>query len=138
GPSMVLATSRSQLRGLVAREGAARLHLEPLSPAESQDLLAAVMAERAVPHDPADLADLAARCGRLPLALAIAAERASRSPDGGLRDLIDELRTEQERLDALDAGEASTDVRAVFAWSYRALDVETARAFRLLGLHPGP
>ena len=29
-------------------------------------------------------------------------------------------------------------MRAVFSWSYRHLDAAAARAFRLLGLHPGP
>jgi hypothetical protein len=29
-------------------------------------------------------------------------------------------------------------VRVVFSWSYRHLDPEAARTFRLLGLHPGP
>ena len=29
-------------------------------------------------------------------------------------------------------------MRAVFSWSYRHLDADAARTFRLLGLHPGP
>ncbi len=42
------------------------------------------------------------------------------------------------RLDLLDAGgNPRTAVRAVFSWSYRHLDAETARMFRLLSLHPG-
>jgi tetratricopeptide (TPR) repeat protein len=41
-------------------------------------------------------------------------------------------------LDLLDAaGDRLTAVRAVFSWSIRHLDDEAARAFRLLGLHPG-
>ena len=35
------------------------------------------------------------------------------------------------------AGDGLTAVRAVFSWSVRHLDDEAARAFRLLGLHPG-
>ena len=31
-----------------------------------------------------------------------------------------------------------TAVRAVFSWSYRHLPADAARAFRLIGLHPGP
>ena len=42
------------------------------------------------------------------------------------------------RLDALDAGHAATNVRAVLSWSYQQLDAATARLFRLLGLHAGP
>jgi tetratricopeptide (TPR) repeat protein len=46
---------------------------------------------------------------------------------------------EQRRLGALNAGgDPRTAVRAVFSWSYLHLPAEAARAFRLLGLHPGP
>ena len=39
----------------------------------------------------------------------------------------------------LDAGgDPRSAVRAVFSWSYRHLDADAARVFRLLGLHPGP
>jgi hypothetical protein len=138
GGSTTVITSRSQLRGLVAREGARRIGLDQLEPGESEALLATALAAHGVRHDPAALAELAQRCGHLPLALSIAAERASREPEAGLFELIDELRTEQERLDALDVGDESADVRAVFAWSYQALDADSAQLFRLLGLHPGP
>jgi tetratricopeptide (TPR) repeat protein len=42
------------------------------------------------------------------------------------------------RLDALDAGDPGSSVRAVFSWSTRQLTGEAARMFQLLGLHPGP
>ena len=67
--------------------------------------------------------------------------RARRRPPGRRRwpSLAAELADQQRRLDLLDAGgDPRTAVRAVFSWSYRHLDAETARAFRLLGLHPGP
>jgi hypothetical protein len=35
-------------------------------------------------------------------------------------------------------GDPMADVRAAFSWSYRQLDIDTARVFRLAGLHPGP
>lgn len=156
GPSLVLVTSRSQLRGLVAREGARRVSLDVLAPAESMRLLASTLDAQRVSHDEAALATLATtldaarvahdepalatlaeQCGHLPLALAIAAERAGRQPDLGLGELVDELREKQDRLAVLDAGEdEATDLRAVFAWSYEALDDDTARVFRRLGLHP--
>jgi hypothetical protein len=41
------------------------------------------------------------------------------------------------RLDALAGADRTTDIRAVFSWSYRALRPPTARLFRLLGLHYG-
>ena len=55
-----------------------------------------------------------------------------------MTNLVDELTLEHDRLDALAAEEKTTQVRAVFSWSYQALEPGPARAFRLLGLHPGP
>jgi hypothetical protein len=52
--------------------------------------------------------------------------------------LAAELNQTGARLDALDAGEPASQIRAVFASSYRALTPAAARLFRLLGLHPGP
>ena len=89
--------------------------------------------------DPAAAAALAAQCARLPLALRVAAELAAARPAAPLADLVGELADQQRRLDLLDAGgDPRTAVRAVFSWSYRHLDAAAARAFRLLGLHPGP
>jgi tetratricopeptide (TPR) repeat protein len=55
-----------------------------------------------------------------------------------LARLAAELDAAGSRLDALDVGDAASDVRTVFSWSYRMLTDQTARLFRLLGLHPGP
>src|SRR5256885_7635465 len=85
------------------------------------------------------LIELAQLCGRLPLALRIAAERAARRPWMVLDELIRGLRDESALWAALssgDDGEAEA-VRTAFAWSYRALPEPAARVFRLLGLHPG-
>ncbi|MDQ3765478.1 MAG: tetratricopeptide repeat protein [Actinomycetota bacterium] len=46
---------------------------------------------------------------------------------------------EHQRLELLDAGgDPRTAVRGVFSWSYRHLQADAARMFRLIGLHPGP
>src|SRR5262249_35578217 len=80
----------------------------------------------------------ATQCGRLPLALRLAAESAVASPGLSLADLAAELADQRQRLDVLDAGaDQRTAVRAVFSWSVRHLDDDAARCFRLLGLHPG-
>jgi tetratricopeptide (TPR) repeat protein len=136
GASCVIVTSRNQLRGLVAREGAQRIAVDLLDPPESISLLATVLEQREVEFGSESLAELASLCGHLPLALAIAAERASVAVETGPAEIVDEIREHQARLDVLELGDESTDVRAVFAWSYQALDVDTARLFRLLGLHP--
>src|SRR5262249_61099618 len=109
-----------------------------LSRAEAVGLLRALTGAR-VDAAPAAAATLAARCARLPLALRIAAEFAAAHPGSSLADLAGELVDEQRWLDLLDAGgDPRTAVRAVLSWSYRHLGAETARVFRLAGLHPGP
>ncbi|WP_143054900.1 AfsR/SARP family transcriptional regulator [Nocardioides luteus] len=136
GDSLVLVTSRSQLRGLATREGARRLALDTLAPEESVAFLRQRLIDR--PADEEDVRALAERCGHLPLALAVAAERCSRYPDLPLTDLLAELDGETSRLAALEAPlDPISDLRAVFSWSYDSLDEESRRAFRLLGLRPG-
>jgi DNA-binding SARP family transcriptional activator/tetratricopeptide (TPR) repeat protein len=133
----VLVTSRDSLAGLVARDGALRLDLDLLPPAEAVGLLRALIGIR-VDDDPHAAAALAAQCCRLPLALRIAAELAVGRSGVPLAELTGELADQHRRLDLLDAdGDARTAVRAVFSWSYRSLDDGAARAFRLAGLHPG-
>jgi DNA-binding SARP family transcriptional activator/tetratricopeptide (TPR) repeat protein len=129
-------TSRDALAGLVARDGARRLDLGLLPPAEAVRLLEALIGER-VEAEPEATMTLAGHCARLPLALRVAAERAAASPGISLADLTSELADQQERLDLLDAtGDRLTAIKAVFSWSVRHLDDQAARAFRLLGLHP--
>ena len=88
--------------------------------------------------EPGAAGEIAALCGRLPLALAVAAARAEARPDFPLAAIAAGLRDRARRLDALDAGDPAASVRAVLSWSYQQLSAEAARMFRLLGLHPGP
>ena len=133
-------TSRSRLAGLVARDGARRVTVEILPEAEAVALIGSITGDYRTGDDPAELAELARLCARLPLALRIAAERAAARPWMPLEELIQALRDESGLWDALsiEDGEAGDTVRSVFAWSYRALPPGGARMFRLLGLHPGP
>ena len=130
-------TSRSDLAGLVARDGARRVILETLSDRESTGLLNRLLGPRAG-LDPVSAARLARFCDHLPLALRIAAERVASRPTATLHDLVADFADHQRRLDSLSAGEdEAATMRAVFSWSYAALAPEAARAFRLVGLHPG-
>jgi DNA-binding SARP family transcriptional activator/Tfp pilus assembly protein PilF len=135
---LVLVTSRDPLAGLVATEGADPLPLDLLRTEEAHELLTRRLGARRVRAEPAAVHDIIARCARLPLALAIVAARAASTADLPLATLAGQLRHSHQRLDTLSTGEAATDVRAVFSWSYRALTPAAARLFRLLGLHPGP
>lgn len=136
GPT-VLVTSRNELRGLAARERGRRVALDVLPRRESVALLGDRVRAHAIDHDETSLARLAELCGHLPLALSVVAERAGRHPGRPLGELARQLDDEHARLDLLETGEdPSTSLRAVMSWSYRALDPDAARLFRLLGLHP--
>ncbi|MGH3912834.1 MAG: ATP-binding protein [Pseudonocardiaceae bacterium] len=135
---LVIVTSRDSLAGLVARHGARRLLLDLLPSDDAVALLRTMIGER-VDAEPEAAAVLAGQCARLPLALGVAAELATARPATGLGELVGELAQQQRRLELMDAGgDPRTAVRAVFSWSYQYLPVEAARAFRLIGLHPGP
>jgi tetratricopeptide (TPR) repeat protein len=135
---LVLVTSRSQLAALTAVEGARLISLDVLSEGEAADLLAARLGPDRAAAEPGAITDLVRLCARLPLALAIASARAAAAPGLPLAALAAELAAGGGTLDALDAGEPLADVRSVFSWSYRNLDADTARLFRLLSIQPGP
>ncbi|ROP47820.1 tetratricopeptide repeat protein [Streptomyces sp. PanSC9] len=134
----VVITSRDSLSSLVSLHGAHRVVLDVLSPDEAFALLRSLIGPR-VDADHAAAAGLAEQCGRLPLALRVAAELALSRPLEPLARLVEELRDERRRLDLLDSGDGDprAAVRAVFSWSYDRLPEQAARVFRLLGLHPG-
>jgi DNA-binding SARP family transcriptional activator/tetratricopeptide (TPR) repeat protein len=136
--SLVLVTSRRQLGGLAATDGARLLNLDVLTRTEAVQLLTARLGTDRAAAEPDAVDQIAGLCACLPLALAVAAARAAARPRFPLAALADELAESAGRLDALEAGDPATSVRAVFSWSTRQLSDETARMFRLLGLHPGP
>ncbi|HEX4729250.1 MAG TPA: hypothetical protein VH298_15700, partial [Jatrophihabitans sp.] len=80
---------------------------------------------------------VAGQCGRLPLALRIAAEFLDARPGAQLRELAAELSGALHPLDLFDlGGDPSCSIRSVFSWSYRQLDRTAARAFLLIGRQP--
>ena len=135
---LVVVTSRSQLAGLAAVEGARLLPLGLLAEQEARELLAGRLGAGRVEAEPAAAAELIRLCARLPLALAITAARAAACPEHPLEALAAELRAAGGPLDALDTGDPTASVRSVFSWSYQQLSPAAARLFRLLGIHPGP
>lgn len=138
GSSTVVVTSRDSLSGLVAVHGAHQVDLDLLPAAEAVDLLCRLIGPRAV-AEPEAAAALAEQCARLPLALRVAAMRATSQPDLPLAEVVAELADRQERLELLDAGgDPYAAVHAVLSWSIQHLPEQGARTFRRLGLHPGP
>jgi DNA-binding SARP family transcriptional activator/tetratricopeptide (TPR) repeat protein len=135
---VVVVTSRSQLAGLVAAEGASPLPLDVLGTAEARQLLASRLGTERVTAEAREITELTTLCAGLPLALAITAARAAVQPSLPLSALTAGLRDIRRRLDELSAGDQAADVRAVLSWSCRLLSEPAARMFRLLGAHPGP
>lgn len=129
--------SRNQLPGLVVAEGARPLRLAPLPRGECRELITRRLGAPRVAREPAAVEAIIDACGQLPLALAIVAARAAAHPEFTLASLAGEL-PPGGGLDAFTSGDSSTDVRAVFSWSYQGLGPAAARLFRLLAAHPGP
>ncbi|MFJ3671055.1 BTAD domain-containing putative transcriptional regulator [Streptomyces sp. NPDC090106] len=136
---LTIVTSRDQLTGLVAVDGAHPVRLDVLTPAEARDLLSRRLGAARVAAEPDAVDEIVTRCARLPLALAVTAARAALRPGFPLAALAAELRASAADLGAFeDIGDTAADVRAVFSWSYHALSPDAARLFRLLAVHPGP
>ncbi|MEU5943395.1 BTAD domain-containing putative transcriptional regulator [Micromonospora sp. NPDC047548] len=136
--SMVLVTSRDQLAGLAAAEGAHLLNLDVLAVDEAHVFLASRLGTQRVAAEGQAAAEIIERCGRLPLALAVVAARAAAHPGFLLAALAAELRGAHAVLSALEVDDRAADVREAFAYSYLNLGEASARMFRLLALHPGP
>ncbi|MEU8800567.1 BTAD domain-containing putative transcriptional regulator [Spirillospora sp. NPDC048819] len=139
----VLVTCRTALTTL---DGAAHLHMAVLPTDQAVELLERLVGGQRARAD-AEAADAAREivrlCGRLPLALRIAGARLAARPRWSLRDLVDRLGDARSRLDELRIGDLA--VRTGFELGYSGFrtgrapgDLEAARAFRLLGVVPGP
>jgi tetratricopeptide (TPR) repeat protein/transcriptional regulator with XRE-family HTH domain len=135
---LVLVTSRNRLIGLAAAEGARLITLDVLPDREARELLARRIGAGRARAEPGAVEELARLCGRLPLALAVAAARAAARPRTSLTAVAAELADAADRLRGLETGDPATDVRTVFSWSRQTLQDLPARMFRLLGIQPGP
>ncbi len=155
---LVVVTSRSALAGLAAAEGARPLRLGPLGAEQGVRLLAARLGPERVAAEPEAVTELVARCGHLPLALAVMAARAAADPGLPLAVLAGQLAgaagaeaagAEAEaaggaagpgpgRLEVLETGDPATSLRQLLAWSYGQLSPAAAQMFALLGVHCGP
>ena len=137
--ALVLVTSRDSLVSLAAAEGARILTLDLLTLEEARALLIRRLGADVVARNGRIVDEIIELCARLPLALNIAAAHACAFPQQPLTRLLARLRDTRTRLDALGAGDATSDVRAVISTSYDSLDDKSARMLRLLGgVHPGP
>jgi DNA-binding SARP family transcriptional activator/Flp pilus assembly protein TadD/DNA-binding XRE family transcriptional regulator len=129
--NLVLVTSRRAL----ALDGAHTLPLDAFTPHEARTLLRTVVGDQRVDDDPAAADRVIELCGRLPLAVSLAARRLQARPAWTLSDVADRLADRRNRLTELAAG--TRRMQAVFDLSYRTLPTAEQRFFRRLGLHPG-
>ncbi|WP_063762346.1 tetratricopeptide repeat protein [Streptomyces sp. NRRL F-5123] len=130
---LVLITSRRRLSGL---DHAQTLSLDVLPPSDAVALLRQAAGEhRLTGQRPGLVDELAELCGRLPLAIWIAAARLRSHPTWELEHLVGRLRDRQHRLVELTAGQRS--VTATLDLSYQDLSADLQRTYRRLGLHLG-
>ena len=134
---LVLVTSRDRLGGLVARNGARRLTLDVLAPDEARDLLVQVLGEERVSREAEAVVELAAVCAYLPLALRVAAATLLNHPHRSVADHVEEIRDRHGLMALAVDGDEEAAVRIALDLSYRTVDADTRRLFRLLGLVPG-
>ncbi|SPT49925.1 tetratricopeptide repeat protein [Actinomadura madurae] len=150
-PHRMLVTSRQKLSDLRAY----RIELPPMAEPEAVQLLDAALRvtndsddrvqrdlQASRDDDDGQAHRIAALCGYLPLALWIVAGLLSDEPLRPLADLADELQEAHTRLDALgypgiDEEGRPLAVRAAMDLSYRRLDPQQQRAFRLMAFAPG-
>lgn len=135
-PCLTLVTSRRQMSGLLAREGAYRIKLGVLPAEDARALPARLLGPQRVGAEPEQVSGLVQACGGLPLALRIAAAQLADQPWRSIRDYVTDLRERGLALLALDDDQHGA-VRSAFDLSYWRLDTAARRLFRLLGLLPG-
>jgi tetratricopeptide (TPR) repeat protein/transcriptional regulator with XRE-family HTH domain len=126
--SLVLATSRRDLSRLT---GAHSVPLEPPPMSEAVAMLRAAV-DRITDDEAVAVAE---RCGRLPLALGLAAARLRSRPLWRAEDLLARLDHRNRLLDELDVGHHG--VAAALRASYLELDAAHRRLLRRLSLVPG-
>jgi DNA-binding SARP family transcriptional activator len=135
---LAIVTSRVDLSGLVAVEGAFPFPVDLPGFADARQLLSRRLGRQRVEAEPQAVDEMVTRCARLPLALAVVSARAASRPSVPLATIVSELCSVRTDLDAFADADPAADGREVFSWSYRNLSGGAARMFRLLGTQPGP
>jgi tetratricopeptide (TPR) repeat protein len=133
--SVAVRTSRWRLGGLAAR-GARIISLDGLEPDAALELLSRTLGDDRAQAEPDAARQLVHLCARLPLAVCVAGARLAARPRWPVSELVQALAQEQRRLAAL-AMEDDMAVRPALDLSYRSLETEAARMYRMVGMYPG-
>lgn len=134
----VLITSRTELRGLTALQGAKPFRLDVLSSEHAQQLLTTAIGRRRAAADPEAVAELARLCGHLPLALGIVGVNLAAQANRSVSAFVAELRN-GDRLRSFEIeGDGEATVRSALDLSHASLHPASASMFCLLGLMPSP
>jgi DNA-binding SARP family transcriptional activator/tetratricopeptide (TPR) repeat protein len=128
GQSLILITTRRTLSGL---PGVHALTLDVLPMPDAVALFRRVAGQSRA-HDEDAAAMAVQLCGRLPLAIQLAAGRLAHDYPPRLHDLVEELSRSPEPV----TGAASPQVMSAFDVSYRSLEPEHQRFFRRIGMSP--
>lgn len=129
----VVITSRRKLAGL---DNATTVSLDILGVGEAIDLFDRISRRDADSGSSlATVSQTVELCGRLPLAIRVAAARLRSRPSWGVGDLRDRLLNEERRLGELRAGQRG--VERAFSVSVQDLSAESRKVFCLLGAAPG-
>jgi tetratricopeptide (TPR) repeat protein len=133
---LVLITSRRKLIGLA---GVTPFALDVFALDEAKELFLS-LAGAPTSADDAAVDRAVDLCGRLPLAIRIAASMLAHRPGYTVAALADDLDAERQCLDDLNDGDDSLHiaVHASIRVSCQHLPEDLKKAFRLCGYHPGP
>jgi DNA-binding SARP family transcriptional activator len=134
---LVVITSRNQLGGLIAKDGAQPLTLDVLGPDEAVALVGKIIGGHRTHAEPAAAAKLARLCAHLPLALCIAGANLASRPHQRIADFVAELAQGGRLAKLVVNGDEQTTIKGALDLSYQRLAAQERQLFRLLGLAPG-
>jgi len=134
--SVVVATSREQQSGLLARTGGTAIELPPLPAGQAIDLLGRRAGEARVRASAAAAELIVEQCGCLPMTILIAAEHLQRHRETTLDELAGRLGSDKTRLDLFTSSDPAVNIHGVVDVSYLALPAMARRVFRYLGVGP--
>ena len=138
GGAAVLVTSRRELWGLAVMHGAQGVSISVLDDHEATEVIERAVGASRVRAEPAPTAELIKLCGSFPLALRVAGANLAAHTGTSIERYVRELRIGDRLRRLTIAGDPGAAVGAAFELSYIALPGGAQRAFRLIGLLPGP